>query len=265
MPNIRDRWDLPIGDWQFNVILNQFSHITPVKVYGNGVNIGTVEPRTIWDYVAVAGVLYPTSTSIGSAAIASRETADNVTGTGAQKILVEGVDINFNPISEVISMNGGTPVQFTEEFYRFNSAQVIQTGTTGTNEGGIFIGGGTFSDSGVPNSRHMQIQSGTGLQSAAIYTVPVSHTALFYPNNFVARNDTVDFSLWLTVHSNGSSTKKAFNLPGAEKIIGQGFPILINEKTDIEIRGIASTGTPEASIFADLLLIDNTFFSTDQR
>lgn len=59
---------------------------------------------------------YPWIPSTRNLEIVSTNAGDALAGTGVQKVLVSGLDGNYNSISETVSMNGTTPVQLANQY-----------------------------------------------------------------------------------------------------------------------------------------------------
>lgn len=105
---------------------------------------------------------------------------DGPTGPGARSILLRGLDAQGVEISEVIVMDGTTPTPLTsQEFWRLNFCDVVDSGTygnslTGSHVGGIAVTDGTaaqwalIDENGFPHSRWQ----------SSWYTVPKGYIAL---------------------------------------------------------------------------------------
>jgi len=84
------------------------------------------------------------------------------------KILITGLDANYNVVTETVTLNGTTPVTTVGSFLRINGMQV-SVGSA-TNPSGVV----TLKD--LTNTTiYGQINAGVGRSQAAIYTVPAGH------------------------------------------------------------------------------------------
>ena len=84
------------------------------------------------------------------------------------KILITGLDANYNVVTETVTLNGLTPVTTVNSFLRINGMQV-SVGSA-TNPAGVV----TLKD--LTNTTiYAQINAGVGRSQAAIYTVPAGH------------------------------------------------------------------------------------------
>lgn len=60
-------------------------------------------------------------------------------GTGARSVVIEGLDGNYNEISETVFLNGATPVVLVNDYLRVNNAYVDESGSGLVNAGLITI------------------------------------------------------------------------------------------------------------------------------
>ena len=112
--------------------------------------------------------LFPTATSTLS--IVSDSSDDATGGTGINTIKVEGLDINYDFLSEEIDLNGLTPVVTNSSFYRVNRAYGVLSGTGQKAAGTITL---THSQGAIT-----EIPVGDGQSSDCTYTVPRNHLLL---------------------------------------------------------------------------------------
>lgn len=95
---------------------------------------------------------------------------DDAGGTGALTAELFGLDTNWAPISEVLTMNGVAGVTTTKLFRRTFRLKVLTAGSVGTNDGVIFATSDTDSNTQV------YVPAGNGQTLMAIYTVPAGKT-----------------------------------------------------------------------------------------
>ena len=67
--------------------------------------------------------------------IVSDSVLDTAAGTGARTLLVEGVNDDFDEISEIVTLDGLTPVSTLQNFLYVNSSTVATAGATTGNQG----------------------------------------------------------------------------------------------------------------------------------
>ena len=125
--------------------------------------------ETIWD----GGGLYTYLTSAGVLTVTSSDNDDAASGTGARTVTIEGLDANYNQVSETLTVGGSAG---SVEFFRVFRAFVATSGSSGTNEGTISIA------QGATTLAQIRVAGGTGLSQTfmAIYTVPADYTGYIY-------------------------------------------------------------------------------------
>ncbi len=138
-----------------------------ILLLGNNpdVDTGTI-PEDIW----ANGGLYPFITSPVFLEIVSSSANDTAAGTGARTIAIQGLDTNYNEITQVVTMNGVVPVAIGTSLVAVNAAVVLSAGTTESNEGLI-----TIRDLGGGTTRSILPINGSQTRKA-IYTVPAGYT-----------------------------------------------------------------------------------------
>lgn len=100
-----------------------------VHGYNSSVAAGT---ETIW--AAAAGVwVPPTVAQIHN--LTSDSANDDVAGSGALTVLVEGYGASGNALSEIVTMTGAVDAPTTGLYTHIHTMRVLTTGATGTNEG----------------------------------------------------------------------------------------------------------------------------------
>lgn len=135
--------------------------------YNPDIDIGT---ETVW---SVGGVLSPLS-SAGTLEVVSSSTDDDgdPAGTGAQSIIIYGIDENYEEQTEVVTMNGTTAVTTTNSWLGVNRAAIYLSGSGGINAGDISI---TATTGG---SDQAEIPAGEGSTQHAFFFVPAGHVGL---------------------------------------------------------------------------------------
>lgn len=98
--------------------------------------------------------------------IVSDNVADVAAGTGAQDVVIFGLNINYQPISERVALNGQNIVKTTKEYLRVNSFCVDNVGSGERNAGVITA---TQTTSTLVMS---SMSVGAGVAHQAVYTVP---------------------------------------------------------------------------------------------
>lgn len=156
------------------------------------VDTGSV-PEDIWP----VGGKYPFLSAAAAGTIVSTSAADTATGGGAQTVRIQGLDANFNELTEDVTLNGITPVALANNYFRINSAFVIKAGAQESNAGDI--------DITVGGQILARISIGFGTSRNAIYTVPntVSRVRVFRWWASIGRQAATQASLELLARVDG--------------------------------------------------------------
>jgi len=120
-------------------------------------------PQTIWsDPSSSLWVIQPTAATY---TIVSDNTNDSAAGTGAQTLVLIGIDENKDEQTVVIALDGTTPVVTTEQWLGLNFAAVAGAGSSLTNEGIITIDATAGTQQGY-------MAAGDSTTNQAIYHTP---------------------------------------------------------------------------------------------
>ena len=236
--------------WELNVSRGKVRGAFHVIKFGENLDVDG-EMETVWD----GGGLYTYLTSAGVLTITSNDGDDSVSGTGARTVTVEGLDADYNQISETLTVGGSAG---SVEFYRVFRAFVASSGSTGTNEGTITIAQGATTlaqiiTAGSPTS------TGFGQTFMSLYTVPAGYTGYVYQwstttaksdgNVFLVKRRHTDNGTWRTqdvVHANKNNIERSYT-----------FPLKVEEKTDIEVRALSDTNNMKVASTFCILLVQN--------
>lgn len=232
---------------------------SPQTKFGYNPDVGT-SPEAIWS----AGGLY---TGFLTAASTVRIKAggnvnDTAAGSGAQKIVVAGLDENWEETSEeIVTAGASASSSTTTTFIRVYRAYVTNCGTYGANNASaitIETTGGTVL---------AEIPAGEGQTMMAVYTVPAGYTA--YMRYFEATVETTKSAtvrMWQRQNADDVSTP--YTAPRLVSRWGglgstHSRPYYVYRgpfpaKTDLYVTGFASTGTVAISAEFDLILIRAT-------
>jgi hypothetical protein len=124
-------------------------------------SVGTTE-ATIWPKnTAYSFLVAATQMTLYSSSVADT----------TQPVLVEGLDANYNEISEVLVLNGQTGRQSALSYLRVNTLTVLVDSPVGN----ISFGTG-LAVLGVPANTYAYINAGDNITNAAVYTVPAGYT-----------------------------------------------------------------------------------------
>ena len=230
-------------------------HKTLFKFGING-DVGT-SVETVW---AQGGTyVYPASATVMK--ISSSSADDAAAGTGARTISIAGLDANYNEISETVILDGQTAVNTVNSYLRISRMFVVTAGSGATAAGTIYAGTGTVT-SGVPATVYGMITLTANQTQMAFWTVPAGYTLYLMGVYFTSANSTANASTNFQLIQRPLGG--VFRIQSSARTAGNGdfildlhTPLAFTEKTDIEIRAIASAGTSNVSAEFEGIYIQN--------
>jgi len=238
--------------FDLQVARNQIYGHQQVNIFGYQASVTTTsipvwENATTYTYITNASTLTLVSTSASDDTVA--------------KVLISGLDSNFNQISESLQMNGTTGVTTLNSYYRVNSMVLVSAGTGQTTNVGTI----TLKQSSNIVS---QINVGIGKTQSTVFTVPAGYT--FY----------LDLAEVNTSNSYTGSTIVTYKVQAINNTTGVKFvvlqqpfvsiytanrasdPFAYAEKTDIQWQLVTNTGTIAAGVIVTGKLIQNNVNTT---
>ena len=230
-------------------------HKTLFKFGING-DVGT-SVETVW---AQGGTYaYPASATVMK--ISSSSADDAAAGTGARTISIAGLDANYNEISETVILDGQTAVNTVNSYLRISRMFVVTAGSGATAAGTIYAGTGTVT-SGVPATVYGMIALNANQTQMAFWTVPAGYTlyltGLFYTSGNTNANAWTNFQLIQRPLGGVFRQQSSSRVPGnGDFVVDLHTPIAFTEKTDIEVRAVASTSPSNVSAEFEGIYIKN--------
>lgn len=199
--------------------------------------IVTGEYRTPWE--VAADYVFPSSaTTMNVVSTNSGDTA---------QVLISGLNIDFEPVTEVVTLTGTTPVTTTVQFYRINDVIMLNTN---------LLGDVTVSSNGTTYGK---VLVGTGKMQSAHFTVPAGHSYYLYRIDAFATDSNGGKAAFFRnfVGNNGAGT--VFRVAETQFFenmnIQRRFPFKYDAKADIKLQLKSSSGSIDGSIFAEGLLL----------
>lgn len=264
-----------LSDRSFNVARGVYGAQKLVFKFGYNPNIGNGTTEFIWPLGGNYPGLVKTAQTVQAI---SDNINDDITGTGARTVVIEGLDQNFNQVSETVSLGqvAGTGIYAGKElsnpttttWRRIYRAYVASTGScnsaamlTDCDNAGLITIANTTS-----NVTFAVISAGTSQTLQAIYTVPAGYTA--YMKAVSVSIDTAskvaEVALYQVTNADAAAApfgakRKAWSAIQAQGDIVQRFDysVAFSEKTDLFI--LATGGQNNSAVFGDftLLLVPN--------
>src|SRR6056300_1531819 len=171
---------------------------TMVNKFGYNPSIGSLAFETIWE----TGDNYPWQSTAVTVDVVSDDTNDDVAGTGARTLKIQGLDGSYNLAEETVDMDGTTTVTTTQTFLRVFRMSVETAGSSGNNVGNISVTYTGGSDVAAT------ITAGNGQTLMAVYTIPAGKTGYVVAMNFGSGKDQeMDFKF---IQRDNSVTNGAF-------------------------------------------------------
>ena len=214
-----------------------------LNIYGYQAAVGT-SFVPVWE--GNSSYTFPSS-AIQMHIVSSVNTGDDKTATF---ILINGLDANYNQISETIKLNGTTAVTTVKSYLRINSMSV----TTGAPTGNI-----TLKDTS-DTTLYAEILAGNGRTLMGIYTVPAGYT--FYLSR-------IDINTSLNANPAGYATYQNYQTTNGVSTVTiiapftnnyhtqRVMPRAVAEKTDIQLQAKVSTGTAALTVSQEGYLVAN--------
>ena len=217
------------------------------------------DEETVWEQ----GGNYPWLDSAVTMFVSSTSVNDTSGGSGANTILIQGLDENYVEIEETVTLNGQTQVTTQLSYLRVYRAFVTLAGSSGTS-GGIIYVGSSGATGGVPNGTvYANLGIGNQTQIAA-YTVPAGHTLYVDEINITAALNLANKRVNASFHtrdfgSNVFRTRFINVLQSSQLKQMFKYPQDFAEKTDVEIRvSTNTTNNPIAASFQGVLIKNET-------
>jgi len=230
-------------------------NLTRAAAYGH-----TPTPAANTDTWEGAG-LYPFQSTATVLEILSASASDTAAGTGARTFTLNGLDANFNPISETLTMAGVTPVQTTKSYIRVNSLTIATAGSGGVNAGDV-----TLRVTGAGANQAIA-RAGYGYAKSAIYTVPTGFQLLVTDLLFgVAGNGNavnIVYSFTRVTAAGLITTTNEYNSnPSApiQRLPDMGGPVVAQTALTMRITAVGGAPTGGYAAFEGYL-IDNAYLT----
>ena len=228
--------------------------VSSINKFGHQGSVGTTL-ISIWDQAAA----YNYIAAATALKVSSADANDTSAGTGAQTVTIYGLDGNYAEVNETVTLSGTTDVPTTQTFLRVFRIIVETAGSGGVNAGIIYAYTGADT-AGVPDDLtkvYAQISVGENQTLMAVYTVPANKkamvTALFVAGD---SSKTVTIKMVARPLNGAFNTKDKFLITAGNTLIIHNIPVVFDEKTDVEVRGVVSVGTTEISAAFDAVLVD---------
>jgi len=228
------------------------------KIHKFGHNEGlSTDLETIWSGSNI--YTYPPAATIMN--LTSTDADDNMGGTGAWGVTVYGLDGNYDMINETMQLNGLNPIPTTLKYLRVYRMFIRQSGTTGFNEGIIYLGTGA-SAAGVPTNKYAIIDQNYGQTMMTQFTIPNGYTGYLKRFTISCYTTNKNFESYLRIRWIGESWRRIEEsnmIAGSSLTIPYEPPLPIQAKTDIEFIGKVDVAGGFTEVNYDLILVKDGY------
>ncbi len=137
--------------------------------------------QTVWK---LAGY-YEWPTSALAMSVTSTDEDDAAAGTGLRTVLVDCLDEDLKEKPQTVTLDGLTPVALSIPCRRINGMTGLTAGTSGGNEGGVYVGVGPWDAQGVPTGKYGYIDTVASprklnVDETGVYTCPSDATCALF-------------------------------------------------------------------------------------
>jgi len=242
-------------DYQTEVALGRRQGSTAWQKFGYNDDVDTASAEVVAEF---GGAFTPITSATTLDLVSSSANDDgSPAGTGANSVIVYGVDANHNSLIEVVTLNGTTTVTTSNSFLGVNRVSLYVSGSLQGNAGKITVtattGGATWAT----------IPAGEGTTQQVIFHTQADHVALidtiFLSSQKVSGSGaSVTFKLWVYSAVSGSKYEifryKMDTAVENSVFYSPKVPLSVGEKSNIWLE--ADTGTNNTSVAARLALVE---------
>jgi len=239
--------------FELQVARGQIQGHRNVTVFGFNPDVDTTQV-SVWPLPSL--ITFPSSAI--QMTVSSSSANDTSAGTGARTIVVQGLDADYNEVTETVTLNGQTAVTMTASLLRVNYAYVATAGSANSAAGDIYIGTGLVT-AGVPATVYDIIKLDYNNTTTGSYTVPAGYTGYFSQGLFStgqASGSTKVEGRLLTRGTNNIRMTAAITTinNGVANYVFE-YPLAIPEKTTVEATAIGGANNNAVSSMFIFVLI----------
>jgi hypothetical protein len=224
-----------------------------VTVFGFNPDVDTTQV-SVWPLPSL--ITFPASAI--QMTVSSASANDTSAGTGARTIVVQGLDANYNEVSETVIMNGQTAVTMTNALLRVNYVYVATAGSGNGAAGDIYIGTGTVT-TGVPATVYDIIKFDYNVTTTGSYTIPAGYTGYVSQGLFstgqAGGSNQVQGRLLTRGMDNIRRTAAITSLNNGVADYTFEYPLAVPEKTTLEATAVGSSNNNACSSMFILVLV----------
>lgn len=198
--------------------------------------------------VCLQGGVYANPASASVLTIVSTSVDDDSAGTGARTVVIEGLDANYQEVSETVIMDGTTPVTTTNTFIRVFGMSVDTAGSATFPAGNI--------TAKIDATIYSQLTAGYNLSYNSNYTVPAGKTAYVIHGGTTSSAATV-MSVSFKMTPFGKAQRNIHTIDFYQRPYDYEFAIgmPIEAKTDLDVTALGTTTSSKVTATYDLIIV----------
>lgn len=165
-----------------SLALGQIEGAESEIVFGQNLDIGTTEFEDLWS----AGGTRQNPDNFTVVSLNSDSANDIAAGTHARKVEVYGLDQDYNPVREEVTLNGQTDVSTTASFWRVLRLTVTESGNPENSNFGTI-------EAKIQDKIQARIPPVSGVSQDSHFTTPAGRRGIVKAVVFsIATNDVID-------------------------------------------------------------------------
>ena len=231
------RSDIHSPDAQLEIAHRRVAGAQQVQLFGFNRSIATAY-ETVWNN---GGGIYTFPTEAITLTVVSSSASDTM------PILIQGLDANYEPISDVVTLDGTTSVNSNIQFFRINNVTIL----SGNNVGNISLTNG--------GTTYAYIEATFGTTQGIVYTTPARNALYISTAHFTSGTVTGNkylFSRAMQRSSNGRVLHFWESTFQRDIMFPITVPFRIPPKTDFTIEAKSSSNENELSIYIGAVLLE---------
>ena len=227
---------------------NQIAGHSAFSIFGYNGDVDQTE-ESVWP----DGGTVPHPTTAAVLDIASTSTDDDAAGTGARTVFIEGLDGNYNSVSETVILDGTTDVETVNSYLYINQFYVLTAGSGGVNAGVI--------TAKLSSTLYDLIAVGYNQRTTAHYCVPAGYTAYLTEGVITTGQATGSTAVTAFLKQHGPDeilrVVAISTLNNGSIQYDFAYPVAITEKNCFGATAIGVANNNSVSAFFNFVLIKN--------
>jgi len=229
--------DITSPDAMLEIAHRRISGAQQVQLFGFNRNIETAY-ETVWNN---GGGIYTFPTQPLTMSLSSTSASDTM------PVLLQGLDASYEPIDDIVTLDGTTAVTSNIPFFRINNAVIL----AGENVGDISVTNG--------GTTYAYIEETLGSSQGIVYTTRANHSLYVVTANFTSgtvNGNKFLFSRACQVSSNGRTLHFWESTFQQDIRFDVTVPFRVPPKTDFTIEAKSSSNSNELSVYIGAVLLE---------